>query len=173
MKRFRLRMTTGLVLLLAGAAGAGASTVELVDSPYTVSTQGQVSINTLNLTSAGTLTVTIADDLWPRPLATTSFELASATGVALDTASGFGTMTFQVTAPETIYALAFGQAAPIPGLDFGFGTYGLSISFQPSSVPLPGAMVLLVSALGLLGVGSRRRWATRTEGGISPDRASA
>jgi hypothetical protein len=157
MNKFSWWAAVGGLALIAGASGAQASTIEMVENAYTVSTQGAVSINSLDLASAGTLTVTMTDLAWPRPLADTSFQLSSPTGLTLGSSTGFGTETYQITGPETVYALAFGQAAPLPGLAIGFGTYGLSINFEPASVPLPAAAGLLVSGLGLLGVAYRRR----------------
>ena len=157
-----LLLGAGALLACGGSAWAGS--VDLVETSYTVSNQGAVNVNSFNLSAAGALTVTMTDLPWPASLQNVSFLLTSSTGTTIGQGSGFGTETFQISGPGTVYALTFGQAAPLPGLSYGFGSYGLSATFQP--VPLPPAAALLLSGLGLLGLIYRRRPGADT---ASPD----
>jgi hypothetical protein len=155
MKALWLKLSLGLAALLAGAASASASSVDLLETSYTVSNQGAVSVNSFKLDSAGSLTLTMTDLPWPASLQDVSVLLTSSTGATIGQGSGFGPESFHISGPGTVYALTFGQAAPLPGLSYGFGSYGLSVKFQP--VPLPPAAALLLSGLGLLAILYRRR----------------
>ena len=76
---------------------------------------------------------------------------------------GGGTESMQV-GPGTIYAHWFGDANGA----YNLGVYSLEITFQPavSTVPLPGALILLISGLGLMACWQWRRnggfWFART-----------
>jgi len=143
------------VAMLAMVPRAEAGSIDLLDTSYTVSTQGAVAVNTFNLSEAGTLTLTLTDLKWPSALQDASFLLTTASGTVLGRGTGFGSESFQIGAAGTIYAVTFGQAAPIRGLTIGYGSYGVSANFQP--VPLPAPMALLPAGLMWLWFAARRR----------------
>jgi hypothetical protein len=115
--------------------------------------QGQQSfVQGFDLTSAGTVTVTLSNIPWLDTIAGLDCFLSTANG-AVGTSMGPGTESFTV-GPGMVYAHWFGDANGA----FGLGVYGLNIVFQPTGtpVPLPASLVLLLSGLGLLWGWQRR-----------------
>lgn len=118
--------------------------------------QGQQSfVESFDITTAGTLTVTLADIPWLDTISNLNFFLSSAGGT-IGKSMGAGTESIGV-GPGVFYAHWFGDANG----QFGVGAYGIKLMFQPGSVtpvPLPGALFLLLSALAaLVGVRPLRR----------------
>jgi len=118
-----------------------------------------------NITSAGTLTVTLSDVPWLDTISGLNVFLTTSTGL-VGTAMGPGTETMSV-GPGMVYAHWLGDANGV----YGAGAYGLSIDFHPeyATVPLPKSVLLLLSGLGIL-LGWQRR-AGSTEGLPPVDRA--
>jgi hypothetical protein len=146
-------------ILAAGAATpAAATTIELVTNTYTVTTQGSLSSNTLEISGPGTLTVSMTDLNWPTPLVTDSmsFSLNNSAGATVGSFTKGGTETFDITQAGTFYALAYAQAQPLPGLSIGYGSYGLQVGYTPD-VALPPSAALLASALLMIGGSAWRR----------------
>jgi hypothetical protein len=109
----------------------------------------QTFTDSFNLSSPGTLTVTLANVAWPEQLASLNLLLTSPSG-AMGPEMGAGTSTFNVTAGN-ITAQWFGTAQG--ALDTG--VYSMEIQYQPSGsagnpVPLPTSIALFLSGLGLL-----------------------
>jgi hypothetical protein len=135
-------------LLAAGALSAGvarASSV-LYDSLSVISGQ-QSTVQSFNVSTPGTLTVTLSALPWLDPVTGLSAFLTTASGM-VGTAFNAGTETFDVTA-GTYYAHWFGTANGT----YNLGVVGMEISFQPSDVtpvPLPASLVSLLSAMGIL-----------------------
>jgi hypothetical protein len=147
----------GIAGMLAAVAPARGSAIDLVETSYTVSTQGAVNVNSFVLTGPGTLTLTLTDLRWPTSIQEMTFLVATTTGTIIGQGSGFGSESFQIAGPGTVYAVTYGQAAPLPGLSFGYGSYGVSATFQAQAVPLPTSAALLLSGLGILWIAFRRR----------------
>ena len=119
----------------------------------------QSFVQSFNLDSPGTLTVTLSNVAWPQQLSSLNLLMTSANG-AVGPEMGAGTSTFDVKAGN-VFAQWFGTAqGPL-----NTGVYSMQILFQPTSgptgnpVPLPTSIGLLLSGLGLL-IWQRR---TRTE----------
>jgi hypothetical protein len=115
--------------------------------------QGQQSfVQAFDLTTPGTLTVTLSSIPWLDTISDLNFFASSATSVLGDL-TGPGTESITV-GPGMIYAHWFGDADGA----FGLGVYGLKIAFQPNvtAVPLPASLMLLLSGLGVL-LGWQRR----------------
>jgi hypothetical protein len=137
-----------IALLAAGALPAGvarASSV-LYDSISVISGQ-QSTVQSFNVSTPGTLTVTLSTLPWLDPVTGLNAFLTTASGM-VGTAFTGGTETFDVTA-GTYYAHWFGTANGT----YNLGVVGMEITFQPSdvtAVPLPASLVSMLSAIGLL-----------------------
>jgi hypothetical protein len=167
----------GLLVLATLLAGAGveparAASVTEVNTSYTVGVQGHLYIDSFSVAGPGTVTVTLSELKWPTDnLANVSFELTSGSNQVVGLLSGSNTQTFSLSTAGTYYALSYGQALPASGSLLPFATYGINISYAPSTVPspvpLPPSAALLVS--GLLGLlltanGGRSRVPVPTSG---------
>lgn len=106
--------------------------------------------DSFNLSSAGTLTVTLTNVAWPQSLASLQLIVESTSGVLKSgdaTTSPF-TSSFSVNAGD-VFAQWFGTAQG--ALDRG--VYAINISFEPTGgnpVPLPTSIALFLSGIGLL-----------------------
>jgi hypothetical protein len=141
-------ITIALIGIAAWAlpfSSASADTV-LYDSSGFI--QGQQSfVQSFDITTAGTLTVSLSDIPWLDTISNLNFFLTTTTGT-VGASMGAGTESVSVE-PGMLYAHWFGDAAGT----FGVGVYGIKLTFQPNGatpVPLPGALILLISGLGLL-----------------------
>ena len=122
----------------------------------------------LSITTPGTLTVSLTTIPWLDTISGLSGFVSSSTSVLGSTAVGGNTIVAKVQ-PGTLYTHWFGDADGA----YGYGVYGIEVTFQPSNsstspngppVPLPGTLVLLLSALGvLLGWQARRPPAARND----------
>jgi hypothetical protein len=148
------RRAIGGVLALAGAIAAPlahADSLVLAESGH-ISGQ-QMASYSFNAPSAGTLSVSLSNLAWPERLSSLSFALGTAGNGKLTSLDGAGQLSFDISNAGTYYALVSGTAQG----RWNLGMYSLSISFAqlggPTPVPLPGALVLLLSALtGVVGV---------------------
>ncbi len=147
--KIRQFLATTILSLCAWALSAGfaqASTVMYEGLGFMQGTQ--TFTDSMQLTSPGTLTVTLSNMAWPEPLASLNLVLSSASGMLGHEMMGDGTETFDVESGNVL-AQWFGTAqGPLNA-----GVYGIKIEFQPSNgttVPLPTSIALLLSGLGLL-----------------------
>jgi hypothetical protein len=144
-------------ILLIGAcifapASARADTVLYDGSGFLTGTQSFVE--SFNLPSAGILTVTLSNVAWPEQLATLNLLLTSAGGT-LGPEMGTGTQTFNIAAGGNVFAQWFGKAqGPLD-----IGVFSMKIDFAPSvtAVPLPPAVVLMISGMALVLLQRRSR----------------
>jgi hypothetical protein len=118
----------------------------------------QSFVQSFNITTPGTITVTLTDIAWLDAITNLTGFLTTTSGVVGQAFSGSETMS---VGPGTIYAHWFGEAQGPDDL----GVLGVKISFQPSvaAVPLPASLCLLLSGLGIL-LGWQRRDRICTEG---------
>jgi hypothetical protein len=141
-----------LAIGILGIAAWGVSTSTALAGSVLYNTtgviQGQQSfVQSFNITTPGTLTITLSNIPWLDTISGLNCFVSTTTSV-LGTSTGPGSESMNVD-PGTIYAHWFGDAAGT----YGLGVYGINISFQPSgaaAVPLPGTLILLLSGLGLL-----------------------
>jgi hypothetical protein len=136
----------------AGAAYGGALDSQTLYEANTFVRGSALTYTTLQIDSAGTLRVELADLTWPQAFESLTFTLASAAGV-LGESVGPGLMSFELGGPATLFAGVFADAAGLANK----GLYHLEIAFVPSVVPVPAALWLLLSGLGGLGLARRRR----------------
>ncbi|MGA2188620.1 MAG: PEP-CTERM sorting domain-containing protein [Steroidobacteraceae bacterium] len=144
LRRFLAASFLGLIAWGASTGSARAAMV-LYNSSGVI--QGQQSfVQSFNITTPGTLTVTLSNIPWMDTISGLNCFVSTTTSV-LGTSTGPGSESMNV-APGTLYAHWFGDANGA----YGLGVYGINISFQPSgpAVPLPGSLILLLSGLGLL-----------------------
>ncbi len=109
----------------------------------------------LSTSGPGTVTVQLSDLAWPTRLQSLSFAAVSGAANVLGELTAAGTVSFALSAPMQFYARVYadpGTAATAAGL------YSLRVGFAP--VPVPAALWLLLSSLGLLGLGRSRRTQT-------------
>ncbi len=116
--------------------------------------EGSQSFTTsFDITTPGTLTVSLADVPWLDTLSNLNVFLSSTTGlVAPSMAAGSETMQVE---PGRMFAHWFGAANG----QYNVGVYSLQIDFQPSTVPvpLPKGLILLLSGFGLILILQPRR----------------
>jgi hypothetical protein len=142
-----------------GASRAGASEILYDGVGFLEGTQSFT--DSFNLSSSGTLTVTLSNVAWPTQLASLDLLMSSSSGALgpeLDATNSTATATYNVTSGNVV-AQWFGTAQG----SLNAGVYALEIQFQPSTnpVPLPTSIGLFLSGIGLL-IWQRR---TRNTGG--------
>ncbi len=151
----RMAAAVGSMALLSAPIAARAGTV-LYDSSGFI--EGQQSfVQGFELTSAGTVTVTLSNIPWFDTISGLDCFLTTASG-AIGKSMGAGTESFNV-GPGMLYAHWLGDANGA----YGLGVYGLDITFQSNGqspngtpVPLPASLILLLSGLGMLWGWQRR-----------------
>jgi hypothetical protein len=160
----QLRIFLAAAVLLFCAAftpfdSARADTV-LYDSSGFI--QGSQSfVDSFTVTTPGTLTISLAGVPWLDTISGLNLFLTTVSG-PMGASTGSGTESMQV-GPGTFYAHWYGDANG----PYNVGVYSLQIMFHPdiSAVPLPGALILLLSGLGVMSF-----WQWRRTGGLLPAR---
>jgi hypothetical protein len=152
----KIRTLTAVILLICAAWGLSAGAVRadtvLYDSAGFI--QGQQSfVQSFDLSSAGTLTVTLSTIPWLDTISGLTCFLTTSSGL-IGTSMSAGTESISV-GPAVIYAHWFGDAAGTAGI----GVFGLNVKFQAGgsgAVPLPTSLLLFLSGIGMLWVARRR-----------------
>ncbi len=151
LSRLHLLLLGTLAAVALAATPARSDSVLYDDAGFI---QGQQSYTqSFDITSPGAMTVTMSNIPWLDTIADLNFFISTPTGMLGGSAMGVGTEQFNVE-PGMIYAHWFGDANG----PYGMGIYGLEIQFQAhaTAVPLPAALILFLSGLGLL-LGWQRR----------------
>jgi hypothetical protein len=129
----------------ASFTAAHASTV-LYDSATFVQGE-QAGVQSFDITTPGTITVTLTDIAWLDVVSDLTASITTASGV-VGTSTGAGSESFSVGS-GTIFAHWFGDASGATGL----GVIGIEVVFQAANatpVSLPASLLLLLSGLGVL-----------------------
>ena len=150
--RFRNLFAATMVVIGAWALPLRAAHADTVLYNSAGFIQGKQSfVQAFNITTPGTLTVTLSNIPWLDTIADLNCFLTSAGGV-IGKSMGVGTESIFVGS-GTIYAHWFGDANGA----YGLGVYGMKVMFQPGTpVALPKSLILLLSGLGIL-LGWQRR----------------
>lgn len=115
----------------------------------------QTNLYAFNTTGPGTLSVTLQDWAFPVPLqqlsASLMFQDQSWSLTASSTQSNQWLLSMPVSTGGIFDAFVAAEGGTVPGLPFSVGAYSLTIDFQPSAVPLPPAIDLLLGGMSLLG----------------------
>jgi hypothetical protein len=103
--------------------------------------------------STGTLTMQLADLVWPSAFQSLTASLTTSTSL-LGALAQPGTLTWRIDTAGTFFAVVSGVAAG----EFQLGLASLQIGFQPDlpAVPLPAGLWLLLSGLTSAGLLARR-----------------
>ncbi len=137
-------LAAAAVLFAGLGPSAHADTVLYGDAGFIAGSQSFVQ--PLDITQYGTLTISLSNVPWLDTISDLSFFVTTASKAVGGWETG-GTESVQV-GPGMVYAHWFGDAAG----KYGVGAFSMKITFQPgvvSTVPLPGSLALLLSALGL------------------------
>lgn len=127
---------------------------------------GITKVGAFTISQAGTYTAKLADFGFPESFQTIGLTISTFVNDQLNLGSVFGPGSFNFTAaaPGTYYASLMGQA----GDTFGLGLYGVQVTeFGPAAVPLPSAVLFLLSGLAVFaafGRGGKR---------VNPDPSAA
>ena len=158
---------------LAGATTLSSLTLQNTGQMVTSSTS-QAFTTAYMLPTAGTLTITVSDQLFPSALTQLDVSVLNAQGIAIsapgsamNTTGGIAPQSYtwnfnvQAGAYSTLFNAAAAPAgASFPGFPaFAVGLFNDTVTFTPSSpaVPLPPAGGVLLAGTGALGFMARRR----------------
>jgi hypothetical protein len=114
----------------------------------------QIFTDSFDVTTPGTLTVTLSAIPWLDTLQDLNSFLTSPSGGLIGAAFNGPSETVPIPAGDfsvNFYGVAAGT--------YGVGVYGLKVTFLPagSAVPLPASLPLLLSGLGALSIWGRKR----------------
>jgi hypothetical protein len=136
---------------MAHVPQARADMMLLADTTMVTGTQSAVF--SFTAPTSGTVTATLQNLDWQKPLSSLTFSATSGPNVLSSwDATGSRVETFQVTAGNYFAHIL---ATTADAMDVGL--YSLNLSFSPSAVPLPASGLLLVTGIFGLFVFSRTR----------------
>jgi hypothetical protein len=146
--KLRQYLSVPLLMLAAWAVTSGVAAAGMViyDSASVVEGQ-QGFVEPFDITTPGTLTMTISNIPWLDVVTDMTSYLSTTSGVIGKTMYAAGTESVSV-GPGTFYAHWFGNGQGT----YNEGVLGVDIQFQPSyaTVPLPASLLLLLSGLAFL-----------------------
>lgn len=105
-------------------------------------------INSFTIDEVGTYTAKLADFGFPEAFRSIGLNISTFVDdqLSLGSVFGSGSFSFNVSSPGVYYASVVGQV----GQTFGLGLYGVQVSaFAPAAVPLPSAILFLLSGLAV------------------------
>jgi hypothetical protein len=148
-------LAAGVLCLSMSSAHAAMITTPLYETTTLVSAP-TITVTQLDLTSAGTLQISLNDLAWPELAQSLSFSLSTPTSV-IERQSTSGTtptlFSYEVTGPMTLFASVYAA----PRATARAALYHMNISFTSvAPVPLPAGVWLLLSGLAGLSAMSRK-----------------
>jgi hypothetical protein len=116
----------------------------LYDDASVIETQASF-VESFTINTPGVLTLTVSGMPWLDSVTNVTSFLTSSTGTVGKAMAATGSESFDI-GPGTYYAHWFGDAQGI----YGAGVLGVQVKFQPTVVPLPASVTLMLSGLGLM-----------------------
>jgi hypothetical protein len=153
-RRLLLGAATGAGIALALGAATGPAVADTLSPEDVLLTQSTLVINQqsdvydFTAPGPGTLTVQLEDLTWPDPLSSLMFSLDSPRSV-LGWVASAGELSLSIAHGGSYFLDVTGSA----GGALDLGLYSVQVDFYPQGtpVPLPAALVLMLSGLGVLG----------------------
>lgn len=154
-QRIARMMVLGALLVCGAATAVQAETLpgNILFQSSTMVTSANINLTELDITTPGTLYVSLSDVKWPSALNALSFTLFNSSEIIGTKLAG--NWTFDIASPSTFFASIFAS----PGSATA-GLYNVQINFQSAvaPVPLPAAAWLLLSGIaGLAAVRPKQK----------------
>lgn len=146
--------------LMAPSAQAGSVDTTTMIAGSTLVKRSYGEMQSFSATGPGTITVKLENIPWPERLAMLSCSIFSKEGLVQQLTDS-GEFSFAVTGPGAYFAKINALATGA----LKIGLFSFKVSFEPSAspVPVPAAVWLLASALGVFGIRQRASRAKRSE----------
>jgi len=141
------------------------TTMDVLDKPNIVVNGDQTNLFSFSAPGMGDLSVKLTDVVWPEPLHELNVSILSPLSALGEVSSSKGQVF--VGQAGLFYALVTSAPGTTTGLDLGM--FSLQIGFTPATapVPLPSAIALILTGLGLIG-GVRLVW-SRIPRALAPE----
>ena len=156
-----IRFCAWTVALLATVfwAASPANASMLLNQNYLATSSSADSAPELDISGAGTLTVTVTDQNSLSPFSSLQFFLGSVSTALTPMQSAGTPLSLDLTAPQKVYVDVLDSLGPS-----GYGIYNIAADFSPSAAtPAPGSLICFLGAGLLLLRGQLRNGGLRSK----------